>query len=256
MMGKTINVTKHDIFNRLRSSCQLPNIMEEVIAYKIIEDKAAEVGIKVTTEELQKAADDFRLAKQLTNVKDTQLWLQKHYLSLDDFENLIYVDIISKKLIEHLFSDAVEPWFYQNRLDYIGAVIYEVFLDDRDVAMELFCALKEGEISFHEVARQYITQPALRRAGGYRGVVTRPELQSEISGAVFAANPPEFLKPIITSTGVHLILVEEIIEPELDEQMRTQILGELFSRWLQQQVQEREIKTDIKSDFMSANNDN
>ena len=253
-MKKAIRVTSRDIFNRLRSSCQLPNLIEEVIAYKIIEDKAKEIGIKVTTEELQKAADDFRLAQQLSNVKDTQIWLQKHYLSLDDFEHLIYVDIISKKLIQSLFSNAVEPWFYQNRIDYVGAVIYEVFLDDRDVAMELFCALKEGEISFHEVARQYITQPALRRAGGYRGVVTRPELQSEISSAVFAANPPEFLKPIITSTGVHLILVEEIIEPELNEQMRTQILGELFSRWLKQQVEELEIKTDWSQNPSSVDN--
>lgn len=253
-MKKEISVTSKDIFNRLRSSCQLPNIIEEVIAYKIIQDKAAEMGIKVSTDELQKAADDFRLAQQLSNVKNTQIWLQKHYLSLDDFENLIYIDIVSKKLIQTLFSDAVEPWFYQNRIDYVGAVIYEVFLDDRDVAMELFCALKEGEISFHEVARQYITQPALRRAGGYRGVVTRPELQSEISSAVFAANPPEFLKPIITSTGVHLILVEEIIEPELNEQMRTQILGELFSRWLKQQVQDLEIKTDWEQNSPSTDN--
>lgn len=254
-MSKAININREDIFNHLKISCQLPTILEGVVTCKVIEHKAAEIGITVNTEDIQQAADNFRLTQRLRTIQDTQAWLQKHHLSLDDFEHLIYTNIVSKKLVEHLFDDRVEAWFYQHQLDYAGAAMYEVFLDDKDMAMELYCALREGEISFHEIARQYITEPSLRRSGGYRGIVNRKELKSEVSRAVFAANPPEFLKPIISSTGIHLILVEEIIQPELDDQIRKQILGDLFSQWLKQQTEKLEIRTNLAPTIpLSLNN--
>jgi parvulin-like peptidyl-prolyl isomerase len=246
-MNKSIEINREDIFNHLKISCQLPTILEGVVTCKVIEHKAAEIGITVNIEDIQQAADNFRLTQRLRNIQDTQAWLQKHHLSLDDFERLIHTNIVSRKLVEHLFGDRVEPWFYQHQLDYAGAAIYEVFLDDQDIAMELYCALREGEISFHEIARQYITEPSLRRSGGYRGIVSRKELKSQVSRAVFASNPPEFLKPIITSTGIHVILVEEIIQPELNDQIRKQILGDLFSQWLKQQTEKLEIRINLDS---------
>ena len=45
----------------------------------------------------------------------------------------------------------------------------------------------------------------------------------------------EGLKPIVTSKGVHLILVEEILQPELNDQLRFQIGSELFGEWVNNQ---------------------
>ena len=145
--------------------------------------------------------------------------------------------IVSGKLANHLFADKVEPYFYQNQLDYTEAIIYEIILDNEDLAMELYYAIDEDEMSFWDVAREYIQDTELRRKGGYLGKVKRQELKPEISAAVFAANPSQLLKPIMTSQGVHLIFVEEIIQPELDDKRRYQILSNLFSEWLEKQVQ-------------------
>jgi parvulin-like peptidyl-prolyl isomerase len=109
------------------------------------------------------------------------------------------------------------------------------------LALELFYALQEGEITFQELARQYIQEPEIRRAGGYLGVQRRAEMKAEIAAAVFAATPPQILKPIMTQKGVHLIRVEEIIQPQLDEQLRVKILGDLFTNWLKQQIAELKI---------------
>jgi hypothetical protein len=35
---------------------------------------------------------------------------------------------------------------------------------------------------------------------------------------------------------VHLILVEEILQPELNDQLRYQIVSELFGEWLKDKV--------------------
>lgn len=47
----------------------------------------------------------------------------------------------------------------------------------------------------------------------------------------------EVLKPIVTSKGVHLILVEEILQAELDNKLRCQIVSELFGEWIINQIE-------------------
>jgi parvulin-like peptidyl-prolyl isomerase len=148
-------------------------------------------------------------------------------------------------LAQHLFADKVEPFFVGHHSDYAGVVMYEVVLNDEDLAMELFYGIQEGEMSFSEVAHQYIQDTELRRKGGYRGIVRRKELKPEMSAAVFAATPSQVLKPIVTSKGVHLILLEELVQSKLDNKLRYQIMSDLFAGWLKQQIELSEVRIGI-----------
>lgn len=95
------------------------------------------------------------------------------------------------------------------------------------------------------MTHKYIEDKELRRKGGYRGILSRKDLKSEISAAVFAATPPEVLKPIVTSKGVHLILLEEILQIELDNKLRYQIVSELFGEWVINQIESVSIVTNL-----------
>ncbi|NMF63965.1 peptidylprolyl isomerase [Brasilonema octagenarum UFV-E1] len=236
-MSPTITVTNEEILEQVKLTCKIPEITEAIMTRKFIERTVVEVGIKVETEELQKAADQFRLVYQLQSAEETWKWLDKYSLSLDDLEHIAYTNLISGKLAIHLFENKVEPYFFEHYLDYFGVAMYEVILDDEDLAIELFYAIQEGEMSFSDVAHKYIQNTELRRKGGYRGVVRRKDLKPEVSTAVFAVKSPQLLKPILTSKGVHLIFVEELIQPTLDDKLRTNILSDLFSEWLRQEVQ-------------------
>jgi len=246
-MSNVLNISEKDILYYIKLSCQMPGVLDAIATRKILLDEASKAGFKLEADEIQQAADSLRLSNQLLKAEDTWEWLEKHHLSLDEFEELAQTNLLSTKLAEHLFADKVEPAFYQNQLQYAGVVTYEVILDDEDLALELFYSLQEGEITFPEIARQYIQNPEIRRAGGYQGIRQREDFRPEIAATVFAANPPQILKPIITPKGVHLIWVEEIIKPELNEQLRIQILGDLFGAWLKQQIEQFEIV--MQSDF-------
>ncbi len=251
MMIGVLNIANEDIIYHLKLSCQIPSLLEAIATRKIILDAAEKAGIEVETEELQQAADNMRLANKLVKAEDTWTWLEKHHLSLDDFEEIAKTNLISAKLANHLFADKVEPFFYAHQIDYTGAVTYEVVLDDEDLALEIFYALQEGEISFQEIARQYIQNPEIRRAGGYQGIRHRNDFRPEIAAAVFAATPPQIIKPIITPKGVHIIVVEEIIKPQLDENIRLKIMGDFFSNWLQQQLTAVEIVVQLQNNINS-----
>jgi len=253
-MSDILKISNEDIIYHLKISCQIPSLLDAIATRKVITETSQKVGITVEISELQESADRLRLANRLIKAEETWEWLQKHYLSLDNFEEIAHLNILSTKLAHHLFADKVEPFFYAHQLNYSAAVTYEVILDDEDLALEIFYALQEGEISFPEIARQYIQNPEIRRAGGYQGIRKRSDFRPEIASLVFAANPPQILKPVITPKGAHIIIVEEIIEPELNEQMRVQILGDLFTNWLKDQVNKLKIVATLgeSPDFSSS----
>ncbi|RUT10019.1 hypothetical protein DSM106972_005140 [Dulcicalothrix desertica PCC 7102] len=244
----SFTISSSDIIYNLKLSCQIPSVIEAIAEAHIIAVSAQKAGITVTNEELQIEGDKLRLEKKLVKAKDTWTWLEKHHLSVKEFEELVHNQALSRKLAHHMFSPHVEKYFYEHRLDYDQAATYEVVFEERDLALELFYAIEEGEITFAEIARQFIQEPELRRAGGYKGLRRRSSFRPEIAAAVFAATPPQILKPITTPSCVYLIWVEEIIQPQLDEELREKITEEMFSDWLQQQIEVMEIVTQINSD--------
>lgn len=229
-------ISTQDLIYEARITGKIPELFKRFLRRQIIEKQAAQVGIVPTTEELQAAADKFRLVNQLETAEATWKWLQAHFLSVDDFEQLVAHDLITDRLAQHLFGDRVEHFFHQNLLEYSGATIYEVVLEDGELAMELFYSLQEGDLSFADVAYQYVQDPELKRRGGYIGTVGRKQLRPEISAAVFAAKPPQLIKPVVTAVGIHLIQVEEIVEPKLDDHTRQRILMDMFEQWLEEQI--------------------
>lgn len=246
-MAKVLNLLPEQMFEQLRLFAQIPTIEAKIITREIITRASNEANIVVEPEELQRAVDNWRLMNQLDSVEATQSWLKKHYLSLSEFGELISATVLSSKLAQHLFQDKIEPYFVDYMLDYMQVAMYEIVLDDEGIAMELSYAMNEGEISFFEAAYQYIQDLELSRRGGYQGTIYRKDLKPEISAAVFAVNPPQILKPIVTSDGVHLIKVEELAKPQLDDLMRQKIMSELFDSWLTQQAQQFEVKIDFGS---------
>ncbi|MGB7416635.1 MAG: peptidylprolyl isomerase [Thermosynechococcaceae cyanobacterium] len=235
-MTEVLTMSAEDIFNQVKLSGQLMAVKDAIATRQATEFAATKAGIEVTPEEIQVAADEFRSVNNLQRAEETLAWLQQRGLAVEDFEGMIHFSVLQSKLAQHLCADQVEAYFVAHQLEQTGMALYEVILEDEDVAIELYYSLKEGETTFFEVAQQYISDSELRRKGGYRGILQRSELTAEISSAVFASNPPQLLQPILTANGIHLIYVDEILQPELNEKMQNQIISILFSDWLRKAI--------------------
>ncbi|MBV6623600.1 MAG: peptidylprolyl isomerase [Rivularia sp. (in: Bacteria)] len=246
-MKNILSISSQEIIHHLKVSCQVPDVIEGIAIKQIIADTAQQAGIKVSEDELQQEGDRLRFAKKLVKATDTWAWLKRHHLALDEFEELAYNNVLWDKVAHHLFADAVESFFYQNQLDFMAAATSEVVLDDYDLALELFYGIQENELTFPEIAREYISNPQSRRAAGYQGIKRRDDFRPEVAAAVFAAKPPEIIKPVATNKTVYLIWVEEIIQPDLNDELREQIITDLFDGWLKQQLQQMEILTSLDS---------
>jgi parvulin-like peptidyl-prolyl isomerase len=236
VLATSTPISKQVIIDRAKIAGKMPELVQTVLRQQVIEARAKQLGIEPSTEDLQAAADRFRMVNKLESAQATWQWLKQHFLAVDDFEQLIWHNLVAEQLAHHMFGDNIDRFFHQNIIDYTTATIYEVLIEERELAMELFYAMQEGDLSFSSVAHQYITDPELRRRGGYVGTIGRRQLRPELSAAIFGAKAPQLIKPVITAIGVHLIYVEEIIQPQLDDRLRGKILTDMFDQWLQQEV--------------------
>jgi parvulin-like peptidyl-prolyl isomerase len=245
-MSNRLKFSVPDFVQQLKLSSQVPSFVEAILTRQMIATAAKQADLQVSPEELQRAADELRSQNNLWTAEATWAWLQAHHLSLDDFEDMAHQAVLSAKLSHHLFDRAIEPFFAEHQLDYVQVILYEAAFEDHDLAMELYYAIQEQELSFAEVAHRYIPDPEIRRHGGYRGALRRADLRPEVSAAVFAAQPPQVLKPIAVNKQCCLFFVEEIVQPMLDEGLRSQILTTLFEGWLKQQMAEMMGQVDVE----------
>jgi parvulin-like peptidyl-prolyl isomerase len=235
-MSIDANITTEDILEQLKISRKIPEIIEQILTRRIVRAEAEKLGIKVEIPELQEAADLFRAKNRLISARITEKWLEINQLSLDEFETIVHLELLSDKLKQVVLKDKVEQHFYQHQLDFDRVVISEVILTNKELAAELYYAIREGEISFQDVATKYITDPELKHKGGYLGQIKRKDLNSGLRSIFSVTSYPQVVKPIATAQGFHLIWLEEKIDAKLEPDIYEEIQSQLFTEFLRENI--------------------
>jgi hypothetical protein len=99
----------------LKLTNEFPDLLENLIKDKVTVHEAKKSGISVSTEEVQKAVDEFRRYAGLHRAKDTQEWLDDQSLTLDDFETFMTERLYKNKAVASITTDeAIEEYFKLN----------------------------------------------------------------------------------------------------------------------------------------------
>ena len=132
--------------------------------------------------------------------------------------------------------------------------------DQQDLANDVKQQLEDGG-NFEELAKEYSQDPGTAEQGGDLGCqpetdpqTGQPTYQPPFNDALFAddAEQGDILGPVETEFGYHLIRVDEIrperavpfeeAAPQIQEQLSQQEQGEAFQRWIDEQLEERDVK--------------
>src|SRR5262245_52951507 len=100
-------------------------LFEEAIVDAIIRQAARDLPA-VTHAELQEAADDFRRSAALYEVKDTEEWLRRTGLSVDDWEARLETQINVRRLRARITDRQVEDYFATNRASLDQATVSQI----------------------------------------------------------------------------------------------------------------------------------
>ena len=230
--GETISL--REVLRFAKWPCQ-STFIEVATDASLIRQAAVELGLTVTDEELQQAADRFRTGRDLYDEKTTAQWLAANYLSYAEWEMSLEDDIIRFKLRDVLTRDRVEKYFAEQRLSLDAATISRLVVKEEGLARELRAQVVEDGADFYTLARRYSVDLSTRPAGGYSGAIRRSEMEASMEAAVFGAQPGKTLGPMKTYAGWEVVKVEALIPATLDDAMREAIKSLLFDDWLNDQ---------------------
>ncbi len=230
------DVEPDEIVEFLKRDLKIKELYRKVLCQRIINQKAAERNITVTSEEIQEEADRQRYARRLEKASETLGWLTDQMITPEDWEAGIHDRLLSQKLSEDMFGNDVEKYFAEHKLDYEQVVFYQMVVSDERLAREIFYQIEEKEISFYQAAHLYDIDQGRRQRCGYEGKRYRRSFTPNLASAVFAATPGEISGPIQTEDGHHLLLVDEFISPELTPERQKEILNQQFLNWLMSEL--------------------
>jgi hypothetical protein len=193
-----------------------------------IESWAETLGLAADTAGLQAEVTRFRRANGLFTAAQASEWLEGRGMALDDLVALLRPQVLREALARHVVSDdEIRRHFLEFAHEYDRAEISTIVTGEYGAAQELLFRLEEGS-DFHALAREYSSDAATAKSGGYVGPISRTDLEPEFAAAVFNATEGTVLGPFERRRDYSLILVEGLYPAELNEAVGASIRERLF----------------------------
>lgn len=228
--------TNEDVIAYLRRSHKIAEVAALAECDTLVLNICEQLGITVSDEELQAAGDAFRLEHKLLGASETLAWLQEQRITVEDWTQGIRVPLLTKKLKEHLFADAVDAHYMSNRNDYKRGALSQILVRDLPDALKVANAIREEKTSFCALALEYSKGKQSQENGGFVGICFIAKLMPEITQVISEAKEGEVIGPIQTKLGYHILRIEKWFPVELSQSVREELLESLFQAWLREQV--------------------
>lgn len=209
-----------EFVNLLRTEGLLGELVAAVSRRLQITQAAKDAGVTASPQELQAAADAFRISAGMRSAADTRRWLSDNQMSDDDFEAMIENRLLERKLEGLAPPDSVEERFEQERSRFDRIRIAQIVVGTLGLAEELVFRIRDDGADFHELAREHSLDDLTRDNGGHLGLADRNSFEAEIGEALFAAAPGEVVGPFSAEDSHYLFQVLEVLPAQFDENSR------------------------------------
>lgn len=210
---KNQKLSGEELISILSSSPLLPQIIREIIIDQAISE------IEYTQEEF---ATFYHNCLQINNQ-------QKNLESVALRQFKIY------KFKQLHWGNQVEAYFISKKrnLDRVSFSIIQI--NNGETAQEIYFRIQEGEESFADLAKQY-SQGSEAKNGGWVGTFKLGNLRPQLAEIIRKIQPGE-ISPLAYLEKMFIIVrLEKIFPAQLNEQMREELLQEMFADWLELQV--------------------
>lgn len=208
-------LTGEELISLLRSSHLLPQVIREMIIERAI------APIEYTPEELQ------FVYQQLQNQKGSQ----------ENLEAIAIRQLKIYKFQEINWGEEIQSYFLSQKpkLDRVTFSIIQT--SDAAITQEIYFRLIEGEQTFAELAKEY-SQGAEAQNGGCVSAIRLGFLPQEIAEILRTSQPGE-ISPIVYLKNEKIFIIvrlDKFFPAELNQQIRQELIQELFEKWLQEQI--------------------
>jgi peptidyl-prolyl cis-trans isomerase SurA len=204
-------------------------LLNELIQEKLLEERAKELSVQATDEEVETAVERVKRQYNLATDAEFEAALRSSNLSRDELKRQMRNTITLQKVVGRDISSKLDlsedalRLEYERRKDQLYKVadqaeVAEIVIrfDPKDEAARARAAARIEEARakiaagtpFADVAKEYSEGNAKDR-GGALGSVSKGELVTALDAAVFADPPQELPPPVLLSSSIHLFRVTD-----------------------------------------------
>jgi foldase protein PrsA len=222
-------------------------ILENLITERIMLQKAEEMGIKATEEEIQteidkykdffKSEDEYKESLKENNMTEEYLREEiKTSLVLNEFKEEIMGSI-------NISEEEAENYFNENIDSYLLVKARHILVDTEEKAEELLEQLQSGG-DFAELAKNNSQDPGSASAGGDLGYFPKGQMVPEFEQVAFSLEPGEISDIVKTDFGYHIIKVEDRLDSY--EEVKDRIIVDMKNSKYEEKVKELREEADVE----------
>ena len=250
----------------------IQQIMPQLVGIEITKAYAQEHNITVSDKEVDQEIEKIKeqvgeqarsSGQDLSDQKAYEQALKQNNITEDQLRKDIRENLPVQKVQEKVAGGAepsdeeIQKYYDQNKEAQFTTpeqrcVRHILFnKDQKQKAEEVKQQLENGG-DFAKLAKQYSQDPGSAEKGGDLGCLGKGETVPDFEEAAFGAEQGEIVGPVQTQFGYHLLEVTEIkpkqtrsledVESQIRSQLATEKQSEEFSRWIEEQKKQRDVK--------------
>ncbi len=231
-------------------------LLNELIQEKLLEERAKELSVQATDEEVESAVERVKRQYNLATDAEFEAALKSSNLTRDDLKRQMRNTITLQKVVGRDISSKLDltddalRLEYERRKDQLYKVpeqaqVAEIVIrfDANDAAARAAAATRMEQARakitagtpFADVAKEY-SEGNARQRGGALGTVSKGELVTALDEAVFSDPPQELTPPVLLSSSIHIFHVTDRkpagYKPfaEVKEDLRARIADDVYDK--------------------------
>jgi parvulin-like peptidyl-prolyl isomerase len=236
-------VTSDQFIKYLKLTGQFDKLVDDFIKDRLTVFAAKKSGIRVSPEDIQQRADQFRRLLGLHRAKQMNDFLDAKGISLEELEEHIASLIFKEQMLDQVCKEAaVKEYYNLNSPKFSTVDISHMILDSEGKAREMLAILGEAPELFEAMAKEHSIVDGEK--GGRIGKIARGTFASTIDAKIFNSKPGAILGPFPLDKGkfFEIIRVNDRKPARLDDETSEQIRKRLKDEWLAARVREHRIQ--------------
>lgn len=205
-------------------------LLDMLIDEKLQLDKAAELGITVTDDEVNSEIENAK--KYFDTEEKFNEFLKEQGIDLEYFKESVKKELIISKLNDKLTEkvavtdEEIKAYYDTHQDEFVSVKASHILLETQEEAEAMLKRVKAGE-DFAELAKQNSIDPSAKENSGDLDYFRHGDMVEPFENAAFALKPGEISEIVPTDFGFHIIKVED---SKLDkfEDVKEQLKGSLL----------------------------
>jgi peptidyl-prolyl cis-trans isomerase SurA len=232
------------------------SVLEDLIKERLLEDRAKEMSVAATDEEIQTAVDRVKAQYNLTSDSEFDAALAGSGMTREDLRRQMRETITLQKVIGRevtsrldLSDDALRVEYERRKEDiyatpasaHVAELVLKFSPDDADARQQAASRIEElrGQVRagkpFADLVKEY-SQGNTRERGGELGTVNKGELVEALDAGIFVEPAAEYPPPVLMPDSIHFFHVTDRktagFRPfaEVKEDLRKRISDDLYEK--------------------------